>query len=229
MSTRSYTSSDEAYDTSATSSLPALQVRGPPNSNDCLEPLEEEDDPQSYDLIAPPVGDSDMYSLETRTDQLFSKEHLNIIFSDPPLLLKFTAYLSACRPKSVPVLIYYLDATKALKAISYANAVASSLEAIESHDFTITPTRVTTNSTLETKASQAFNVLVREDLPAYVTHQYIQIVSASIIKRVTGTLAPHLREASEGLAEVFCLTDPSRPDNPIVFASEGRSTSPACF
>lgn len=36
-----------------------------------------------------------------------------------------------------------------------------------------------------------------------------------------GTLAPHLREASEGLAEVFCLTDPSRPDNPIVFASEG--------
>lgn len=36
-----------------------------------------------------------------------------------------------------------------------------------------------------------------------------------------GTLPPHLREASEGLAEVFCLTDPSRPDNPIVFASEG--------
>jgi len=33
-------------------------------------------------------------------------------------------------------------------------------------------------------------------------------------------LAPHLREASEGLAEVFCLTDPSRADNPIVFVSE---------
>lgn len=35
-----------------------------------------------------------------------------------------------------------------------------------------------------------------------------------------GTLPPHLREQSEGLAEVFCLTDPSRSDNPIVFASE---------
>lgn len=35
-----------------------------------------------------------------------------------------------------------------------------------------------------------------------------------------GTLPPHLKEQSEGLAEVFCLTDPSRSDNPIVFASE---------
>lgn len=26
---------------------------------------------------------------------------------------------------------------------------------------------------------------------------------------------------SEGLAETFCLTDPSRRDNPIIFASEG--------
>lgn len=29
-----------------------------------------------------------------------------------------------------------------------------------------------------------------------------------------------MREQSEGLAEVFCLTDPSRSDNPIVFSSE---------
>ncbi|KAK7703222.1 hypothetical protein SLS64_009198 [Diaporthe eres] len=28
---------------------------------------------------------------------------------------------------------------------------------------------------------------------------------------------------SEGLAETFCLTDPSRRDNPIIFASEGRN------
>lgn len=26
---------------------------------------------------------------------------------------------------------------------------------------------------------------------------------------------------SEGLAETFCLTDPSRRDNPIIFASDG--------
>jgi hypothetical protein len=63
--------------------------------------------------------------------------------------------------------------------------------------------------------------MVQNDLPAYITHVYIQTVSLSITRRIIGTLPPHLREASEGLAEVFCLTDPSRPDNPIVFASEG--------
>lgn len=73
---------------------------------------------------------------------------------------------------------------------------------------------------LEQKANSAFDALVVDDLPAYIAHQYTQVVSVSIAKRVTGTLPAHLREASEGLAEVFCLTDPSRTDNPIVFASD---------
>lgn len=46
------------------------------------------------------------------------------------------------------------------------------------------------------------------------------VVSSSIKRRIMGTLTPDLRAQSEGLAEVFCLTDPSRQDNPIVFSSE---------
>ena len=179
------------------------------------------DDPRSFDLVAAPESLSKQYSLENRSTLLFSRDHLQIIFADPSLLLRFTSFLSACRPKSIPILIYYLDATKALKAISYANAIAESLEPIEGHEFTATPARSTVNSVLEEKASQAFEALVREDLPAYITHIYTQVVSLSITKRITGTLSSTLREASEGLAEVFCLTDPTRPDNPIIFASEG--------
>ena len=145
------------------------------------------------------------------------------MFSNPTLLLRFTAFLSTHRPDSVPVLIYYLDALKALKAVRYSNAVAEALSPIPGFEFTSSPALPTTNSVLEDKAAQAFDALVKEDLPAYVTHMYIQIVSLSISQRITGALAQHLREASEGLAEVFCLTDPSRPDNPIVFASEGQS------
>jgi hypothetical protein len=115
-----------------------------------------------------------------------------------------------------------LDATKALKAINYANAIAEALDPIEGHEFTATPARITVNSVLEEKANQAFEALVLEDLPAYITHTYIQIVSSSIAKRVTGQSSPQLQEPSDGLAEVFCLTDPSRPDNPIIFASEGE-------
>lgn len=188
-----------------------------------MEPLVE-DDPASFDLIAAPEVTPKSYSLEHRAGQLFSREHLKVIFEDPALLLRFTSFLSACRPKSVPVLIYYLDATKALKAINYANAIADSLEPIDDHEFTTTPARPTVNSVLEEKANQAFEALVRDDLPAYITHIYTQVVTLSITKRITGTLSSSLREASEGLAEVFCLTDPTRPDNPIIFASEGNLT-----
>jgi hypothetical protein len=183
-----------------------------------------EDDPRSFDLVAPPQPEGrKQFSLERQSEQLFSKEHLQAIFNDTPSLLRFTSFLTAARPNSVPILIYYLDALKALRAINYANAVAEALEPIEGHEFTHNPARPTVNAILEEKANHAFDVLVRDDLPAFITHVFTQVVSVNISKRITGNLPPMLREASEGLAEVFCLTDPSRTDNPIIFASEGES------
>lgn len=205
----------------ATSNLAPLQQKGPPDDVDRLSPLLE-DDPQSFDLTAPNEADvSKGFSLETRSEQLFSKEHLEAIFNDTSSLLRFTSFLSTARPKSVPILIYYLDAMKALRAINYANAVAEALEPLDGHEFTENPARPTINAVLEDKAKKAFDTLVRDDLPAFISHIFIQVVSVSIQKRITGNLPPLLREASEGLAEVFCLTDPSRSDNPIIFASEG--------
>jgi len=182
-----------------------------------------EDDPKSFDLVAPSVVNTERagFSLETRSEQLFSREHLQAIFDDTPSLLRFTSFLSHARPQSVPILIYHLDALKAIRAINYANAVAEALEPLEEHEFTENPARPTINAILEDKARKAFDILVRDDLPAFITHVFIQIVSVSIQKRITGVMPPLLREASEGLAEVFCLTDPSRSDNPIIFASEG--------
>ena len=55
--------------------------------------------------------------------------------------------------------------------------------------------------------------------PAYITHVRVQVVKLTI-KRVKRTLSPILRNLSEGLAEVFCLTDPSREDQPIIFAAK---------
>lgn len=218
----SETSSYETKATSVPSMMPALQSKSVLDENDLMEPLAEEElDPGSFDLVAPPTNDVKQYSLETRSEQLFSSEHLKVIFSDPSLLQRFTGFLSAHRASSIPLLVYYLDAVKALKAITYANAISEALDPIPGCDFTISNTPSTKNTVLEKKAEQAFEAMVRDDLPAFVTHVYIQTVSLSISRRIAGTLPPHLREASEGLAEVFCLTDPSRPDNPIVFASEG--------
>ncbi|CAD6456392.1 60311a1f-1a5b-47c2-bf5b-34032f583a51 [Sclerotinia trifoliorum] len=217
---RSRAGSVSSYQTNATS-LPPLQKTGVLEDGETLEPLNEEDvDPGSFDLVSATETGGKRFSLEKRSEQLFSTEHLRMIFSDPSLLLRFTSFLGAHRPSSIPILIYYLDAVKALKAISYSNAIAEALEPIPGFDFTTTAASKTMSAALEEKASKAFDVLVREDLPAYITWAYIQTVSISIQRRITGTLPAHLREASEGLAEVFCLTDPSRPDNPIVFASE---------
>jgi hypothetical protein len=214
--------SQDSYTPSiATSYLPPLQQKSGMEDGDRLSPLLE-DDPKSWDLVEPEEEDRKVFSLEARSEQLFSKQHLTAIFKDTPSLLRFTSFLSVARPKSLPVLIYYLDALKALRAINYANAVAEALDAIPGLEFTETQARPTVNGVLEEKAEQAFNILVRDDLPAFITHIFTQVVSVSISKRVTGTLPPLLREASEGLAEVFCLTDPSRKDNPIIFASEGR-------
>ncbi|KAM3418361.1 hypothetical protein BST61_g4360 [Cercospora zeina] len=221
---RSSAGSMLSQETVATSvhTLPPLQTKGPDNADPTyLEPVLE-DDPRSWDLVAPieEGQEEEQYALENRADQLFSAEHLRIIFEDPRLLLRFTGYLNSHRPQSIPVLIYYLDALKALRAINYANAISEALEPIKGQSFTDEPSKPTINVMLEEKANRAFESLVQEDLPAYVAHIWTQVVGVSIQRRITGTLAPHLREASEGLAEVFCLTDPSRADNPIVFASE---------
>ncbi|KAF2209663.1 hypothetical protein CERZMDRAFT_69800 [Cercospora zeae-maydis SCOH1-5] len=222
---RSSAGSMFSQETAATSvhTLPPLQTKGPDNADPTyLEPVLE-DDPKSWDLVAPieeGQEEEEQYALEKRADQLFSAEHLRIIFEDPRLLLRFTGYLNSHRPRSIPVLIYYLDGLKALRAINYANAISEALEPIKGQSFTDEPAKPTVNAMLEEKANRAFESLVQEDLPAYIAHIWTQVVGVSIQRRITGTLAPHLREASEGLAEVFCLTDPSRTDNPIVFASE---------
>lgn len=215
--------SQPAMNESATELAP-LQDQDRANGVDAYDPVSD-DNPASYDLLAPTEQEQrEEYSLENRAQTLFSREHLQIIFNDPSLLFKFTAFLTSERPQSLPMFVYYLDTLKAIRAIHYANAISEGLDSVKGHDFTSQSVGATTNATLEQRANNAFDILAREDLPAYITSLYVQIVTISISKRVTGSLAPRLREASEGLAEVFCLTDPSRPDNPIVFASDGERT-----
>lgn len=203
--------------------LPPLQANGGPNGQ---YDVVEGDDPRSFDLLQPSDNFTKEYSLEKASQSLFSRDHLQVIFADPTFLLRFTTYLGVHRPQSVSLLVHYLDSLKSIRAIHYANAICEGLDPVEGLDFTQEPVKNTMNTELEARANAAFDILAREELPAFICHQYIQVVSTSIAARITGSLSAQLREASEGLAEVFCLTDPSRPDNPIVFASEGSIPTP---
>ncbi|MCJ1358057.1 MAG: hypothetical protein MMC33_008055 [Icmadophila ericetorum] len=176
--------------------------------------------PEDYDLPASMEDANHLDAIEAVSQVMFCTEHLRVIFAEPSSLLKFTSFLTVYRPNSIPTLIYYLDAMKALKAISYANSIAQSLESMPAQDLQPIAEKASSNE-LEANAEKAFKQLVDNDLPAYVTYLYIQVVKASIMKLGTGTaLETQLDNQPDGFAEVFCLTDPSRPDNPIIFASE---------
>ncbi|KAI2643287.1 hypothetical protein GGS21DRAFT_7547 [Xylaria nigripes] len=219
-SSQSPANSTASIATTPGSNLPALQSMNV-TDHDGLKPLvAEEIDAACFDLVAPPEAPDSQYSLEAKSELLFSAEHLRVIFEDQKHTQKFTDFLYTSRPDAVPFFNYYMGLVKALKAIGYANAITRELPDINKNLSDGLPLAETTSKTLKRRANEILQKLAEEELPAYVTHVWTQIVSLTIKQRITDTLPLELRNLSEGLAEVFCLTDPSRRDNPIVFASE---------
>ncbi|ROW08862.1 hypothetical protein VMCG_02820 [Cytospora schulzeri] len=210
--------------TDLASPLPALQTKGADEACDALEPVAEEDvEPGSFDLVVPATNLA-LYNLERRSELLFSVAHLRVIFDDPLLLHRFTNFVSIYRPWSVPLLRYYLNALKAIRAMEWVNSTISKCLRLDGYEFAAKgPPQSTENKSLREMSEAAFEALARDELPAYITHVWTEIVEMSIKRRITGTLPAHLHDMSDGLAEVFCITDPSRTDNPIVFSSEGRN------
>ncbi|KAI1822857.1 hypothetical protein F4861DRAFT_512926 [Xylaria intraflava] len=219
-SSQSPANSTASIATTPGSNLPALQSTTLAD-HDGLKPLGGEDiDPASFDLVAPREAPRCQYSIESQSEFLFSTEHLKVIFEDSKHTQKFTDFLYTSRPDAVPLFNYYLSLVKALKAIVYANAVVREIADVNRSLFDELPLTETISKSLKSRADETLRKLAEEELPAYVTHVWTQIVSITIKQRITNTLAPDLHELSEGLAEVFCLTDPAQDDNPIVFASE---------
>ncbi|KAF3760246.1 hypothetical protein M406DRAFT_12285, partial [Cryphonectria parasitica EP155] len=177
-------------------------------------------DSGSFELVIPaPVIPA--YSLEHRSELLFSVEHLRVIFSDPIFLGRFTTFVNVYRPHSIPLLHYTLDALKATRAMDWMNGIITRNLRLSEHDVALrsTPER-TVNDSLRQTTEAALEILARDELPAYTTYVWMVIVEASMKKRIRGTMSADLQEMSEGLAEVYCISDPARADNPIVFASE---------
>lgn len=190
------------------STLPALQTATVEHS-DGLEPLcEEEIEPGSFDLVLPETEETPLYSLEERSEFLFSPDHLRIIFGDFTLYQRFATFMGTHRPKSIPLLVYYLDTVKALAAFKYANAISQAVEPLDAYEFTRDATAVPeiVNDCLERKANAAFELLAQEDLPAFITNEWMQFVEVSIRRRIVGSMPAHLKEYVPLLAPpVFTL------------------------
>lgn len=172
--------------------------------------------------LRPPPPNKQVKLLDTLSEQLVSGDHLNVILRDPSFFLRFTAFLNRYRPHSAPVLVRYLEAQKAMKAVEYANLVAQSIKPLPSDPHGQTPCPAASiDMRFEARAKKAFHQLVTEALPAYITQALVKIVTESMIREITGATIPVMQELVGGLAEVFCLSDQSLNDNPIIYASEG--------
>ena len=211
----------------ATNDLPLLQQMNPYENAEEFHPVNEEG--ASYDLIAPFEGDdAPLHKLERLSDVMFGSEHMLHILNNPRYLARFREFLLEERPRSISTLTYYLNAAKALKAIEYANALVRlsvdvpppAVQTIQGENEAV---GVTANKVLEQRVQDGLLALTAEELPAFITSRCITITSKIVEERVRGTLPMKFRDTSNALAEVFCLTDPTRPDNPIIFASEGMS------
>lgn len=173
----------------------------------------------AYDLSPPPPKNTDRRA-ETIADRLFSVEHLNVILKDNSQLQRFTTFLKQYRVEYVPTLLRYLDSQKALMAIHYANAVADQIT--QQPSWPTKATAATLDPQFEHLTQHTLEELITEALPAYITLNIVDVVTDLLNKEIVGRNTPVMRELVHGLAEVYCLSDPTQEGNPIVFASDGE-------
>ena len=195
---------------------------GPPNGSAQHAPKpakrSSSDMAQNFDLKPPPPN-SKVKNVDTLSELLFSGDHLRVILKDPSFFLRFTAFLNRYRPHSARVLVRYLEAQKAMKAVEYANALAETIRPGPGEQSSPFPA-ASIDPRFEARSNRSFDSLVNEAFPAYITNCLTKVVTESMVREITGQGMPVMRELVGGLAEVFCLADPSVKDCPIVYASE---------
>lgn len=152
-------------------------------------------------------------SLETLSELLFSDGYLNTLTSDPGLLSRFTSFLNRYRPGATELVKRYIETQKVIKALEYANAVAAGLGDSAKNAAELSPA-------FKDDAQKAYTTLLRDTLPAWVTYSLVKTATACLTAEITNASTPLTRDLVGGLSEVFCITDPTQEDNPIVYSSE---------
>lgn len=189
----------------------------PPSPTSML--LSSDNDDDSFDLLPlhPAASRTPDNGVEELAQTLLGPQHLAAILSNPVHLAGFAEFLARRQGGGLKMLVYYLDATKAQKALGYANAIMAGLD----EDGDEVQISIVTSKELERRCRKAFDALLTE-MAAYVTATVVEVVSHNVARRIVGELRRELVEAVDGLGECFCLTDPRREDNPIIFMSEGK-------
>lgn len=181
----------------------AIMNRSQNGQDGQIEPVHTpSDDGNNFDLKAPPPKRPARF-LETYSEQIFSEDHLRTILCDSSFFLRFTAFLNRYKPQFAPILVRHLEARKAIKAVEYANALAETFKSIPGDPPSQTSCKAATlDSTFESRSRRAMEALVHEALPAYITQCFTKVITEWMVREITGTTMPIMRELVGGLAEV---------------------------
>jgi len=110
-----------------------------------------------------------------------------------------------------------------MKAIEYANSVSRTIRWPSNTDFCKSSKlqAAVVEVKFEDDANGELRLLCGEALPAFITHNLVDVVIDLVASDIQGQVVPALKSLVGNLAEAFCLTDPSCPNNPIIYASDG--------
>jgi hypothetical protein len=162
-------------------------------------PTQATDDTDDFDLRPQPRKKKSS-SLDVLSEALFSEGHLDTILQEPQLFARFTAFLNRYRPQVVPILVRYLEIQKAVKAVEYANAVAQSLAPLPSEGSSkndVTAAHI--DPSFGEMRQNAFEQLVSEALPAYVTYNLIKVATEIMVNEITGRSTPIMKGLVSGM------------------------------
>ncbi|KAK5167981.1 uncharacterized protein LTR77_006548 [Saxophila tyrrhenica] len=174
------------------------------------------DEPGDYDLKPPPPNKSHA-NVEELGIRFFSNDHLDHIVRDQNSGQRFVQFLEQFRPQYSTQLQHYIQARKAMTAIEYANSIADNIPAGRGE---LPYVAASVDEAFDAKSKAMAEDLVEEALPAYLTHRLTSVVTETLVKTITGNSIPAMQDLIPNLAEVYCITDPALPDNPIVYASD---------
>ena len=157
---------------------------------------------------------------EELSDLLLSRQHLQLVLEDQDMSEDFKTFIQTHRPESIPALSRYFNLTKALKGILYAESIIKGLEAVECHSLKGEASCVALPWVIQDQIDRTLDFPLTDDFRAFIAHYYAKMVNDALANRVVGKQDPAVPGVADGLAEVFVLSDPARPDNVIVLTSE---------
>ena len=181
-------------------------------------------DALDFDLRPPPPRPKPP-SIESLAEALFSAGHLNAVLRHPQYLAQFSAFVGKYRPHYHKTILRYLETQKAIKAVEYANSIAEGIEyPTDSEHGEELQSRPSSAALLDNAFAEAhsasFQTLLDSALPMYITYKLVKMATECLVNEIAGRRTPLMTDLVNGLSEVFCLTDPNQPDNPIIYASE---------